>query len=192
MSNNTPMWFNFTSAGVAGSFAWFVVHPFNTASVRMNLASASGAPSVSFLRFISNMAQNQGILSLYDGLTAGVLRQTVYATARVGLFEVFRDELGKHRPVDFVTRFVAGVSSGACAALISCPSEVTLVRLSNDSTLPESKRRNYSGVVNAFTRILNEEGVRAFFRGCAPFINRAILVGAGKIISFTRAFLLIF
>ena len=129
--NKNPMWFNFTSAGVAGSFAWCIVHPFNTASVRMNLASASGAPSVTFPRFIANMIKNHGVRSLYDGLTAGILRQTVYATSRVGLFEVFRDELGKHRPVDFLTRFIAGVSSGACAAFVACPSEVTLVRLSN-------------------------------------------------------------
>lgn len=39
------------------------------------------------------------------------------------------------------------------AALISCPAEVTLVRLSNDATLPVEQRRNYSGVVDAFTRM---------------------------------------
>ncbi len=65
----------------------------------------------------------------------------------------------------------------AIAAGISCPAEVTLVRMSNDATLPLDKRRNYTGVVNAFQRILSEEGAATFFRGCGPFVNRAMLVG---------------
>jgi solute carrier family 25 oxoglutarate transporter 11 len=51
------------------------------------------------------------------------------------------------------------------AAVISCPAEVTLVRISNDQTLPESQRRNYRGVANAFSRILREEGLKTFFSG---------------------------
>ena len=49
--------------------------------------------------------------------------------------------------------------------------------MSNDATLPLDKRRNYTGVVNAFQRILSEEGAATFFRGCGPFVNRAMLVG---------------
>lgn len=50
--------------------------------------------------------------------------------------------------------------------------------MTNDSQLPAEKRRNYTGIVNAFKRILTEEGAGAFFRGCGPFANRAMLVGA--------------
>ena len=67
------------------------------------------------------------------------------------------------------------------AALISCPAEVSLVRMSNDATLPADQRRNYKGVVNAFSRIVAEEGPSAFFRGCGPFVNRCMLVGAVQI-----------
>ena len=51
-----------------------------------------------------------------------------------------------------------GMVSGGIAALISCPAEVTLVRISNDNTLPIESRRNYKGVFDAFQRILREEG----------------------------------
>lgn len=181
MSNNsTPLWFSFASAGTAGAFAWCIVHPFNTASIRMNLASGSAKPGVklpSFFPFLGKMLKEKGIASLYDGLGAGVLRQLVYATARIGLFDVFRDEIAKHREIDFGARLVAGLSAGGCAALLSCPCEVTLVRLSNDALLPVADRRGYTGIVNAFTRIMVEEGFGAFFRGSAPFVNRALLVG---------------
>ena len=43
--------------------------------------------------------------------------------------------------------------------------EVTLVRMSNDATMEPAKRRNYTGVGNAFSRILREEGVKTFFTG---------------------------
>jgi solute carrier family 25 oxoglutarate transporter 11 len=73
------------------------------------------------------------------------------------------------------------MTSGALAALISCPAEVTLVRISNDQTLPVDQRRNYSGVFNGFSRIFAEEGAAAFFRGSGPFVNRAMLVGAVQV-----------
>jgi ASC-1-like (ASCH) protein len=69
----------------------------------------------------------------------------------------------------------------ALAAAISCPAEVTLVRISNDAQLAPEKRRNYKGVVDAFQRILREEGVKTFFSGCGPFVNRAMMVGAVQV-----------
>ena len=103
-----------------------VVHPFNTVAIRMNLATmAAGAngPSLSFGSYLSNMVKTQGVMSLYSGLSAGLLRQCFYATSRVGFFEVLRDEMAKYRPTDFLSRLVVGVVSGGMAAVISCPAE---------------------------------------------------------------------
>lgn len=150
----------------------------------MNLASQSADSAVanqSFPSFLVKTIKNEGVLSLYNGLSAGILRQIFYATSRFGLFEVFRDEMAKYRPTDFLSRLVTGASAGACAAFISCPAEVTLVRISNDSTLPLDQRRNYKSVLDAFQRILKEEGVKTFFSGSGPFVNRAILVGAVQV-----------
>ena len=184
----------------------------------MNLASASGAVNANpaFLPYLSSTVKESGFMSLYAGLSAGLLRQTCYATSRFGLFEVFRDELANYRPTDIWSRLstgnllkswwserlqntfysrwtphyvcrifnycvplpelitldkpptnlvnitlnplLLGMVSGGIAALISCPAEVTLVRISNDNTLPVESRRNYKGVVDAFQRILKEEG----------------------------------
>ena len=40
-----------------------------------------------------------------------------------------------------------GAISGGMAAYISCPAEVSLVRMSNDNSLPLAERRNYKGTV---------------------------------------------
>ena len=108
----TPAWLNFTTAGMGGIFGWMVVHPFNTLGIRMNLATASGNAKVSFIPYLTSTIKTHGVLNLYSGLGAGLLRQVFYSTSRYGFFEVFRDELAKHRPTDFLSRLVAGVTSG--------------------------------------------------------------------------------
>jgi len=104
---------NFTTAGLGGLMGWVVVHPFNTCSVRMNLAGASGGSAkLSFLPYFVSTVKNQGISSLYAGLGAGLLRQVFYSTSRFGFFEVFRDKLAEYRPTDLLSRLIAGVTSG--------------------------------------------------------------------------------
>jgi hypothetical protein len=148
----------------------------------MNLTAAkAGGESDSFFTFIKKVQSERGFMSLYQGLEAGIVRQIFYATSRFGLFEVIRDRLAEYRETDLYSRLLSGCSSGGLAALISCPAEVTLVRISNDATLPADQRRNYKGIVNAFQRILSEEGPKAFFRGSGPFVNRAMLVGGVQV-----------
>lgn len=173
---------SFATAGLGGIGGWIIVHPFNTAAVQMNLATMSGKPVSGFAPFLKDLVKERGAMSLYNGLSAGILRQVFYATSRFGLFEVMRDEYAKRMGnIDIAGRLVCGVLSGGVAALISCPAEVTLVRLSNDSNLPKEQRRNYKGVFNAFSRIMTEEGASAFFRGSGPFVNRAMVVGAVQV-----------
>lgn len=155
-----------------------------SASVRMNLITATapvGTPQLSFFPFVAKVIREKGVSSLYDGLSAGILRQVFYATSRFGLFEVFRDQVAKYRPTDFWSRLFTGCMAGGIAALISCLAEVSLVRISNDANLPVDKRRNYKSVYDAFSRILSEEGPSAFFRGSSPFVSRALLVGAVQV-----------
>lgn len=173
----------FTTAGLAGIGGWIVVHPFNTVAVRMNLASMSnsGHTKQSFPVFLRGIVAKEGVLTLYQGLSAGITRQVFYATSRFGLFEVLRDGIAKHRKTDIWSRLTAGCVSGGLAALISCPAEVSLVRMSNDRSLPLDQRRNYKGVMDAALRIGREEGLAAFWRGSMPFVNRAILVGACQV-----------
>ena len=92
---------------------WIVVHPFNTVCVRMNLVSASGSAmgNLSFRSYLTATVKESGFMSLYAGLSAGLLRQTCYATSRFGLFEVFRDEMAKYRPTDIWSRLSTGTIS---------------------------------------------------------------------------------
>ena len=175
----------FGTSGVGGILGWVVIHPVNTLAVRMNISGSSAG----FFSFAGDIVKKEGVAALYQGLSAGMLRQVPYATTRFGLFETMRDVLAKYRKTDFAQRFVTASVSGGVAALVSCPVEVCLVRMSNDNALPAAERRGYTGVFNAITRIANEEGVAAFWRGSSPFVMRAMLVG-GTQVTLARAFAL--
>lgn len=156
---------------------WCIVHPCNTLAVRWNLSSMQGK-QFSF----GGMVKESGMMSLYDGLGAGLWRQVFYATTRFGLFETFRDKLHEIRgTTDFASRVGVGAASGGIAAYISCPAEVAVVRMSNDASLPANERRNYKGVVDTAQRIIKEEGVGAFWRGSTPFVQRAMMVGVFQV-----------
>eukprot|EP00568_Trieres_chinensis_P011307 CAMPEP_0183300584 /NCGR_PEP_ID=MMETSP0160_2-20130417/6959_1 /TAXON_ID=2839 ORGANISM="Odontella Sinensis, Strain Grunow 1884" /NCGR_SAMPLE_ID=MMETSP0160_2 /ASSEMBLY_ACC=CAM_ASM_000250 /LENGTH=313 /DNA_ID=CAMNT_0025463025 /DNA_START=97 /DNA_END=1038 /DNA_ORIENTATION=- len=167
----------FATSGIGGCAGWAIVHPANTIAVRWNLASMQGK-KFSF----GGMIKESGWMSVYDGLSAGLLRQVFYASSRFGLFETFRDKLHEYRgKTDFASRVGIGAITGGMAAYISCPMEVAVVRMSNDSTLPVNERRNYKGVVDTATRIVKEEGVTAFWRGSTPFVQRAMMVGVFQV-----------
>jgi solute carrier family 25 oxoglutarate transporter 11 len=58
---------------------------------------------------------------------------------------------------------------------------VSLVRMSNDSQMPVESRRNYKSVFDCAVRIARDEGISTFWRGSAPFVNRAMLVGVTQV-----------
>lgn len=184
-----PAWFPFFTGAVGGGAGWVVIHPVNTLAIRTNLASLNapaGTPSPSFISVATDAIKADGVGSLYKGLGAGMWRQLFYATSRLGLFEVYRDMLAKYRETDFFSRLITASAAGGCAAMISCPCEVSLVRMSNDLSLPPESRRNYAGVVDCMGRIAKEEGVPAFWRGCGPFVARACMVGGTQVATYDQ------
>jgi solute carrier family 25 oxoglutarate transporter 11 len=94
----------FTTSGLGGIIGWIVVHPANTLAVRWNLSTMQSTNKPFSVR---GMIQEQGWMSLYDGLSAGIARQVFYATSRFGLFETFRDKLHEIRgKTDFSSRYI--------------------------------------------------------------------------------------
>ena len=53
--------------------------------------------------------------------------------------------------------------------------------MSNDSQMPVESRRNYKSVFDCAVRIARDEGISTFWRGSAPFVNRAMLVGVTQV-----------
>eukprot|EP01012_Entosiphon_sulcatum_P053727 TRINITY_DN739_c0_g1_i1.p1 TRINITY_DN739_c0_g1~~TRINITY_DN739_c0_g1_i1.p1 ORF type:complete len:302 (+),score=31.64 TRINITY_DN739_c0_g1_i1:36-941(+) len=174
-----PSWWVWPLSFGGGATGWLVVHPMDLLKVRMQLEGETGKGLGAITRSIF---REEGITGFYRGLTPALARQLVYATARLGLYDVIRDMMVKEgEPITFFTRAFSGVVSGGLAACLSCPTEVSLVRMQADGRLAAAERRNYRHVGDALLRIAREEGVATYWRGCTPTVIRAMVVGLTQV-----------
>jgi len=165
------------------------VQPLDLVKTRMQvLKSAEGAKKATTLSVISGVIKNEGISTLYNGLSAGLLRQATYTTTRLGiytwLFETFSTE---GVPPGFFMKAALGMTAGGVGAFVGTPAEVALIRMTSDGSLPVDKRRNYTSVFNALARIYKEEGVTTLWRGATPTIARAMVVNAAQLATYSQA-----
>ncbi|KAJ6850259.1 putative mitochondrial uncoupling protein 5 [Iris pallida] len=83
----------------------------------------------------------RAVLSL--GVSATVLRQTLYSTTRMGLYDVFKtrwsDESGRF---PLPRKIAAGLLAGGIGAAVGNPADVAMVRMQADGRLPAAERRN--------------------------------------------------
>lgn len=182
----------FVSGGVAACFASTAIHPIDLIKVRLQLQATvvdSAAPR-GFFPIAKTMLQNEGVASLYSGLSAALLRQAIYGTARIGLHRSFSDklvEMNDGKQVSFLMKTLSGMASGAIAVCIGTPMDVALVRMQSDSMRPAAERFNYSNVFNALGRIAKEEGVSTLYSGLTPNILRGMSMNVGMMACYDQA-----
>lgn len=120
-----------------------------------------------------------GIASLWSGLSASVLRQSTYSTARFGLYNILSCQLQARSETSRLsatsTIVCAGVAGGL-AGMLGNPTEVVLVRMCADAAKPSAERFRYSDALTALYRIAKEEGVWVFGRGLPANIIRSVLM----------------
>ncbi|XP_059636989.1 mitochondrial uncoupling protein 5 [Cornus florida] len=132
--------------------------------------------------------QTEGIAALYSGVSATVLRQTLYSTTRMGLYEVFKQKWSDPDTgnLPLGRKIVAGLVAGAIGAAVGNPADVAMVRMQADGRLPASDRRNYKSVLDAITRMSRQEGVASLWRGSSLTVNRAMIVTASQLASYDQ------
>jgi solute carrier family 25 oxoglutarate transporter 11 len=128
----------------------------------------------------------------YDGLSAGLARQIVYGTARLGLYTTFEDALiARSKQQDstygFGQRALASLSAGAIASFIGNPTEVALIRMQSDGLRPLAERAHYRSVIDAFWRIGRNEGIASLWSGCLPTVLRAMCTNLGQLAFFSES-----
>ncbi|KAK3030731.1 hypothetical protein RJ639_036535 [Escallonia herrerae] len=132
--------------------------------------------------------QTEGVTALFSGVSATVLRQTLYSTTRMGLYEVFKQKWSDPDSGSFPLgrKIAAGLIAGGIGAAVGNPADVAMVRMQADGRLPASQRRNYKGVVDAITRMSRQEGVASLWRGSSLTVNRAMIVTASQLASYDQ------
>lgn len=175
--------------GTAGMMASVIVQPLDLVKTRMQVAGASGKQEYkSSFDCIAKVFQSEGFLAFYNGISAGLLRQATYTTARMGVYqmEVEHYQNAYKKSPNVLASMAMGVVAGACGAVVGNPAEVSLIRMMADNRLPEDQRRKYKNVGDAVLRIIREEGVFALWRGCAPTVARAMIVNMVQLASYSQ------
>ncbi|KAJ6683566.1 hypothetical protein OIU85_007271 [Salix viminalis] len=146
-------------------------------------------PRVGPLSIGVRIIQTEGAAALFSGISATLLRQTLYSTTRMGLYDVL-----KHKWTDPDTnnmplgsKIGAGLISGAVGAAVGNPADVAMVRMQADGRLPIEHRRNYKSVVDALSQMSKQEGVASLWRGSSLTVNRAMIVTASQLASYDQA-----
>ncbi len=186
-----PNYAKFAMGGMAGMSATLFVQPLDLIKNRMQLSGEGGKAKMYNNSFhaATTIIKNEGVAGIYAGLSAGLLRQATYTTARMGIYNSLFDHLSDNntKPMSFFQKAGLGIFSGGVAAFIGTPTEVALIRLSTDGNLPVSERRGYKNAFDAIFRIAKEEKVTALWKGAAPTVIRAMVVNGAQLASYSQA-----
>ncbi|RMZ86719.1 hypothetical protein DV736_g6054, partial [Chaetothyriales sp. CBS 134916] len=184
----------FINGGLSGMLATAIIQPVDMIKVRLQLAGegSKGGPKPTVLGVTREVIAGGRALDLYKGLSAGLLRQAVYTTARLGFFDTFQDMLEARAKqngtkVTFAERAGAGLTAGGLAALVGNPADLALIRMQSDGLKPKDQRANYRSVFDALFRISKNEGVGALWTGCYPTVLRAMALNFGQLSFFSES-----
>ncbi|KAJ7006924.1 mitochondrial uncoupling protein 5 [Populus alba x Populus x berolinensis] len=189
----------FVEGGIASIVAGCSTHPMDLIKVRMQLQgenlpnpqahnlrpayanSIHVPPPPTRVGPISvgvRIIQSEGVAALYSGVSATVLRQTLYSTTRMGLYDVLKQKWTNPETgnMPLLSKITAGLIAGGIGAAVGNPADVAMVRMQADGRLPVSQRRNYKSVIDAITRMSKQEGV----------MNRAMIVTASQLASYDQ------
>ncbi|EAL38756.3 AGAP012097-PA, partial [Anopheles gambiae str. PEST] len=168
-----------------------VVQPLDLVKTRMQISGMGGAAKEYNNTFdaIGKIMRREGVLAMYKGLSAAIMRQATYTTTRLGVYTSLNDAYKQktNKTPNLLASMAMGMTAGAIGSFVGNPSELILIRMTADGRLPVDERRNYTGFFNALFRIAREEGVLSLWRGCVPTMGRAMVVNAAQLASYSQA-----
>ncbi|XP_004374143.1 mitochondrial dicarboxylate carrier isoform X1 [Trichechus manatus latirostris] len=135
------------------------------------------------------VVRSDGILALYNGLSASLCRQMTYSLTRFAIYETVRDRLskGSQGPPPFYQKVLLGAIGGFTGGFVGTPADMVNVRMQNDMKLPPSQRRNYAHALDGLYRVAREEGLRKLFSGATMASSRGALVTVGQLSCYDQA-----
>ncbi|CBH16450.1 mitochondrial carrier protein [Trypanosoma equiperdum] len=157
-------------AGFSGMFAWLFTHPYE-----MWKNTVMTAPK--------GTSQKECLVKVWErgpfrGLSTGILRQAVYAPARLGCYPIFRDAImslkGDADGMPTVAeRALAGALAGVFSSILTSPVEVCLVL--------QMTGASKQSLTRAAITVYSTNGITGYWRGVSALASRAALVGVAQV-----------
>lgn len=165
--------------GLASAGAACCTHPLDL--LKVHLQTQQGG-KISIIGQTIKVVKSEGIMGLYAGLSASLLRQLTYSTTRFAVYEVAKQYASPDgSPVPFSSRVAMAAAGGAMGGLVGTPGDMVNVRMQNDVKLAPELRRNYKHALDGLARVAKEEGFAKLFNGWNWATGRAILMTIGQV-----------
>ncbi|KAM5294625.1 mitochondrial adenyl nucleotide antiporter SLC25A24-like [Glossophaga mutica] len=152
-------WRRLVAGGVAGAVSRTCTAPFDRLKLMMQVHS-SGSRKMRFIGGFEQMVKEGGILSLWRGNGANVIKIAPETAIKIGAYEQYKKWLSfDGAKIGVIERFISGSLAGVTAQTCIYPIEVIKTRLAVGTT------GEYSGIIDCGKKLLKQEGVRTFFKG---------------------------
>ncbi|XP_014251537.1 mitochondrial glutamate carrier 1-like isoform X2 [Cimex lectularius] len=176
-SGKLPLKKEMVAGGMAGFCQIVITTPMELLKIQMQdagrvaaLAKAEGKiiPKTSATSLAMDLLREKGIVGLYKGTAATMLRDVSFSIVYFPMFARLNSLGPRKKNSDeavFWWSFLSGCASGSIAALFVNPFDVVKTRLqaiTKTDTTPK-----YSGIADTFLKTLKNEGPTAFFKGGA-------------------------
>ncbi|TPX45825.1 hypothetical protein SeMB42_g03776 [Synchytrium endobioticum] len=173
-----PFW----TGGASACVAAVVTHPLDTMKVRLQTSTTNASLVIT----AANIIRQEGLMTLYSGLSASLLRQATYSTSRFGVYDTLKPMLGTDEKGNssIMAQLTAAVAGGFIGGIVGSPADLTNVRMQNDGRLPPAEKRNYKNAVDGLFKIARDEGGLGLFRGIGPNVTRGVLMTASQVATY--------
>uniref|UniRef100_A0A671NJI4 Solute carrier family 25 member 10 n=1 Tax=Sinocyclocheilus anshuiensis TaxID=1608454 RepID=A0A671NJI4_9TELE len=172
--------------GIASCGAACCTHPLDLVKVHLQTQQEV---KMRMVGMAMHVVKNDGVLALYNGLSASLCRQMSYSLTRFAIYETVRDMMGSggQGPMPFYQKVLLGAFGGFTGGFIGTPADMVNVRMQNDMKLPADQRRNYKHALDGLFRVWREEGTRRLFSGATMASSRGALVTVGQLACYDQA-----
>ncbi|KAF9980094.1 mitochondrial aspartate-glutamate transporter agc1 [Modicella reniformis] len=163
------------AGGVAGGCQVVFTNPLEIVKIRLQVAGEAAktldaqTPRPGAVTIVRNL----GILGLYKGATACLLRDIPFSAIYFPVYAHLKKDVFKESPEHRLAigeLLISGAVAGMPAAYFTTPADVIKTRLQVEAKKGES---TYNGITDAARKIYREEGFRAFFKGGPARILRS-------------------
>lgn len=170
--------------GIASCGAACCTHPLDLIKVHLQTQQEV---KMRMMGMAMHVVKQDGVLALYNGLSASLCRQMSYSLTRFAIYESVRDMMGSQGPMPFYQKVLLGTFGGLTGGFIGTPADMVNVRMQNDMKLSPELRRNYKHALDGLYRVWREEGLRKLFSGATMASSRGALVTVGQLACYDQS-----
>jgi len=165
--------------GVASAMAACCTHPLDLLKVHLQTQQTG---KIGLVQMGVKVFKSDGILGLYNGLSASLLRQLTYSMTRFAIYESVKNNLSEPgQAMPFYQKVLLGGFAGAVGGVAGTPGDLINVRMQNDMKLPPAERRNYKHAIDGLIKVARHEGPIKLMSGCTMASSRATFVTIGQL-----------